>query len=88
MGEIRSRRRYLYLEYKRAFARSDEMESVWNGKRKACEGTTIPDAFPCRAQLLAAGYLALEEIRGADTNELSRAGLSSAQAAAVIAAIG
>jgi hypothetical protein len=78
----------LFLEQRRALARSEEMESVWDGKRKACEGTPIPDAFPYRSQLISHGYLVLEEIRGADARELSRAGLTSAQAAAVLAAIG
>jgi hypothetical protein len=43
--------------------------------------------MPARGELLAAGYLVVEEIDGADEAELTNAGLSPQQAAAVLAAV-
>ena len=66
----------------------DDNEAVWDTKRRLIAGTSIPTGFPARAQLLAAGYLVTEELDGSDTTELTTAGLTSQQAAAVLAAIG
>lgn len=73
---------------KAAQALQNDIESVWDAKRSLIAGSAVPVGFPARAQLLAAGYLALEELQGANTTELTRAGLTSQQAAAVLAAIG
>jgi hypothetical protein len=43
--------------------------------------------MPARGELLAAGYLVVEEVDGADETELTNAGLSPQQAAAVLAAV-
>lgn len=63
------------------------LEMAWDGIRRGEPGTTLPQNLPARSELLAAGYLVVEEIDGADADELTGAGLSSQQAAAVIAAV-
>lgn len=88
MAEVLAYRRYLYLEYKRAYALDDGSEALWDSKRRSCPGTELPSTFPARSSLMACGYLVLEEVTGADAEELKRAGLSSSQAAAVLAAVG
>lgn len=73
---------------KAALRLQGDNEAVWDAKRRAISGRSIPASFPARTQLLAAGYLVTEELTGSDTTELTAAGLSSSQAAAVLAAIG
>ncbi len=63
------------------------VEEAWDGIRRGLPGTAIPTTFPARAELAAAGYLVVEELDGADTTELTNAGLGPAQAAAVLAAM-
>jgi hypothetical protein len=83
----RSHRRYCFLKYRRATLDSNENATVWDSKRRTIAGTTIPASFPSRADLISAGYLVTEEIVGATSTELIKAGLSSSAAAAVIAAL-
>ena len=85
---IPSHRRYLFLKYAYSVRFDDDLWSVWDAKRRAIAGTSIPAAFPAREKLTAAGYLVTEELAGSNASELRRAGLSSSQAAAVLAAIG
>lgn len=73
---------------KAALRLQDDNEAVWDSKRRSISGTSIPTGFPARTELLAAGYLVTEELDGSDTIELTAAGLTSTQAAAVLAAIG
>lgn len=84
---VSNHRRYCFLQYRAALPYSDDSEQVWDGKRRTLLGTDIPATFPARAALISAGYVVLEELRGADETELTRAGLSSQQAAAVVAAL-
>ena len=85
---IATHRRYLYLKYAyNARLGEDDRATVWDAKRRLVPGTTIPVSFPARTALLAAGFLVLEEIEGADETELTTAGLSTLQAAAVVAAL-
>jgi hypothetical protein len=81
-------RRYCFLRMKAALRIQDDNEAVWDAKRRIISGTSIPTGFPARTQLLVAGYLVTEELDGSDTTELTTAGLTSQQAAAVLAAIG
>jgi len=60
---------------------------VWDSKRRLLPGTPIPATFPAASVLAGAGYLVTEEVTGADTTELINAGLTAAQAAAVLAAL-
>lgn len=85
---VPNHRRYLFLKYARAVRYNDDIESVFDAKRRLIAGTELPASFPARDKLIAAGYLVSEELAGSNTSELRRAGLSSSQAAAVIAAIG
>ena len=85
--QVATHRRYAFLRYAYFYRINDNMYLAWDGKRRLEPGTAIPTTFPARAALTAAGYLVLEEIEGADTDELTRAGLSTSQAAAVLAAM-
>jgi hypothetical protein len=71
---------------KRAAVDESPTEMAWDGIRRGEPGTTLPLTFPARTELLAAGYLVVEEVDGADETELTNAGLSPQQATAVIAA--
>lgn len=88
VADLGNHRRYCFLKYRDAVALEDDMETVWDAKRRAMPGTVLTSGFPARPALLAAGYLAEEELEGADETELLNAGLTQAQAAAVLAAIG
>jgi len=79
-------RRYLFLKYRRATLDGDENATVWDSKRRTVSGTTLPTTTPAYAALIAAGYLATEEVQGAPTSELIKGGLTSSEAAAVVAA--
>ena len=88
MADVGSHRRYCFLKLKRA--ERDEayaLANAWDGKRRGLPGTALPTTFPALTELGAAGYLVLEEVQGADASELTQAGLSSPQAAAVLAAL-
>lgn len=87
MAEVNSHRRYAFLKMRAAAVEQSPLESAWDGIRRGEPGTAIPTTFPARALLVAAGYLVVEEIDGADETELTNAGLSPQQAAAVIAAV-
>jgi len=88
VAEVTSHRRYCYLRYRWAYRNDDEIWFSWDARRQQLPGTALPASFPARATLTAAGVLALEEIQGADESELLLTGLSSSQAAAVLAALG
>lgn len=87
MADLCSYRRYCFLKQKEAAELCNDMDGIWRAKRLAEPGTSIPNNLPARSLLIAAGYLVIEEIQGADETELTEAGLNSAQAAAVIAAL-
>lgn len=84
---IQSHRRYLFLKYHLARLTGQGDPGAWDGKRRLLPGTSIPSTFPAASVLAGAGYLVLEEVTGADATELTNAGLSAAQAAAVLAAM-
>lgn len=82
----RSHRRYCFLKYRRATLDDDENATVWDSKRRTISGTTLPTTTPAYSALIAAGYLVTEEVVGATAAELIEGGLSSSEAAAVVAA--
>jgi hypothetical protein len=84
---VQTHRRYVFLKYHQARNTGQGDPSAWDTKRRALAGTALPANFPAAATLAGAGYLVLEEVTGADLEELTNAGLSSAQAAAVLAAL-
>ena len=88
MGDIvHPRRRYLSRELE-ARAEEDESDSsMWLGIRRAYPGTDFPVGFPAQAALTVARYEKLEDVIGADADELETQGLTAAEAKAVIAAI-
>lgn len=88
-SSIGNHRRYCFLKHLQLEALDEEDQAdVWDAKRKAIPGTDIDDMFPGCVQLRAAGYLATEEVQGADADELSEVGLDSSQIDAVFAALG
>lgn len=54
--------------------------------RDAIPGTQLPEVFPFRAQVVAAGYSAVEDLQDATEDELAQRGLTRRQARAVLAA--
>jgi hypothetical protein len=85
---VGSLRRYYLL--KSRFAASVGSEAValaFRGKQRAESGTDLPDGFPVREALLAAGYEAIEDVTGASVEELIDAGLTTREANAVLAAL-
>jgi hypothetical protein len=64
-------RRYCHRERMNARARDEgEMEGVWRAKQEAQPGTPLPVTFPFIAELAFAGYTTLEDLQGADRDEL------------------
>lgn len=84
---IKTHRRYCFAKYAYYRQRNNLRYLAWDAKRRTLSGTSIPADFPALAALTDAGYLALEEIDGATQSELTAAGLSITQAAAVLAAM-
>jgi hypothetical protein len=79
-----TRRRYLWRK-ELSCARVDSPHApVWRAQRLAESGTDLPGDIPARAQLVAGGVLAVEEITGASVPELVALGLSNTAAELVI----
>lgn len=87
MSFERPRRLYL-LKAREARRRGDSgLASAWFAKQLEQPGTALGANFPHKAALAAQGYVAVEDLAGATIEELQLAGLTSAQAAAALAAI-
>jgi len=86
-GECRNPRRY-YLKRRLSWAAlNDTRWMLWEGKQLEQPGRPLPVDFPARADLVAVGYVALEDLAGADTVELhSTTKLRTGAIAAVLAA--
>jgi hypothetical protein len=80
-------RRVLTLQSQGADERESELGGVYRQIRDDVAGTPLPDSMPHRAEVLAAGYSAVEDLQDATEDELARRGLSRRQARAVIAAL-
>ena len=86
--QVRSVRRYYLLERLAACEREDfAIASVFRAKQEAEAATALPVDFPSRAALVAAGYTTVEDIHGADLQELQCADLTTKQAETVLTAI-
>lgn len=73
MAEVRCARRYYLLNALTAEATLDEgLASAWRAKQLAQSGTPLPPTFPFAAQLAEIGYLAVEDLDGADANEMEQ----------------
>lgn len=78
-------RRYRWLKQQRATREGDDgLAAAFYAVRVGTTATALPAGFPYRAILVAAGVLAMEEVRGAGTEELRSYGLSLAQAERLI----
>lgn len=83
--QVISVRRYYLLERLAAFRRDDfAIASVFRAKQEAESATALPADFPSRVLLVAAGYSTVEDINGADLEELLCAQLSTKQAETVL----
>ena len=82
-----SPRRYYLLKW-RGLEDLDEHELALLFKAKQVEivGTDLPLSFPGRDALIAAGYTAIEDVRGAESEELTELGLTEDDANAAIEA--
>lgn len=64
------------------------LRDVWHAKQSEEPGTDLPTGFPAKAELAVAGYTTVEDLDGADVEELEDyAGISQLQASAVLAAL-
>lgn len=82
-----SPRRYYMCKRLKSRALHDGLESVWHAKQLEVPGTPLALDFPFRSVLEDAGYLAHEDLEEVCVDELQQAGLTRAQAAAVLAAL-
>lgn len=88
MSELKSYRRYCLMKrFVASRAGETANAQLWQNKQEEQPGTALPDTFPYRSDLVAAGYTTKEDIIGADDVELNDvAGLTLRAAASVIAA--
>ena len=87
MGALTPRRFYL-RKRRAALALGDaHLAGVWRAKQEALAWPALPTGFPARAALAAAGYATVRDLDGATTDELTDLGLSTRDAAAVLAAM-
>ncbi len=81
-------RRVLTLQAQGADDRESELGPTYRKYRDTeVSGTELPADFPSRAQVLTAGYAAVEDLQDATEDELAKRGLTRKQARAVIAAV-
>lgn len=77
----RPARRYYFFKGASAVAAGDDgLSYVWREKRLAQPGTPLPAAFPWRAECVAAGVLAIEDLDGASARAIEQLGLRAHQA--------
>jgi hypothetical protein len=87
MSEVRRPRRYYLLKRLALAARGEyEQSLVFKAKQEFEPGTSLPVGFPHSAALVLAGYAALEDIDGADSAELQRAGFDESSALRILIA--
>lgn len=88
MAEVKSLRRfYLHKRLYAALYEDSELALTWRSKQEAQSGTELPASFPERSTLGELGYSTVEDLDGADIEELSRVGFSSNQATSILAAL-
>ncbi len=90
-SEVRSQRRYYLLkaQYNATTAEDYVFAQGFWAKQNALPGTPLPSTLPALTKLAAAHYTMIEDVRGADVDELvEQAGLTRSEAQAVLAAIG
>lgn len=87
MAEFKRPRRYYLAKRRAARVLQQNDEQVWQAKQEAEQGTALAGTFPHRAILATLGYTTIEDIDGADADELRRAGLTARQAEDVLGAL-
>lgn len=88
MADIKTPRRY-YLLKRRYFGADGvdyepSLSGAYRSKQEAEPGTDLPAGFVLKTELAALGYTTVEDLDGADEQELVTAGLSRNQAKAVL----
>lgn len=87
-ASVKTPRRFYLLKRQEAAALCDKgLELVWHGKQLAEPGTALPASFPFIAELEAAGYVAVEDLDGADACEVESIGLTAPETDLVMAAL-
>jgi hypothetical protein len=70
-SEFPTLRRFYLKKRKMAQAAGEHaLSGLWQSRQEEQAGTLLPDDFPARAELAAAGYTAKEDLEGADSEEL------------------
>lgn len=90
MGNVNNQRRYYLLRanYYGQFYEEAIWQQVWWGKQDLVAGTALPVTVPFQDVLAVAHYSMVEDLTGADLNELMTAGLTLQQATAVLESLG
>lgn len=87
-AEINNHRRYCLLKAQfHATTFEFALRDGWLGKQLDIAGTALPVSVPHQDKLAAIHYATVEDLTGADTDELVAQGLSRAEAAAVLKAL-
>jgi len=88
MADFLTYRRYcLYKRMSANLLCNQATAAVWQSKQEAEPGTTLPSGFPKKTELAAVGYVADEDLNGADCDELvDYARISRRDAQAVLTA--
>lgn len=88
MAIVTTRRFFLLSAQAEEREGDPDFGGVWRGKQQGVAGNALPETFPLRARLAAAGYTAREDLTGADVRELMlQVRLLPGEAAAVLAAL-
>jgi hypothetical protein len=88
VSTLGSVRRYYLAKRHAALDNGDKaLELVWEGKQLAEPGEALPTDFPYAARLIALGYVALEDLAGADAEELTDQGFTSRESTEILAAL-
>jgi hypothetical protein len=84
-GNVTPARRYYLLKRLAARHAEDLLETHWRAEQLAQPGTALPAGFPSKAKLEAVGYVAAEDLDGAECQELrDEVGLNERQAQSAI----
>ena len=87
-GTLKRPRRYALAKRISSSVTQDGLYGVWRATQEAEPGAALPANFPHRTKLADVGYETVEDIDGADADELSNnVGLRSDEAAAVLTAL-
>jgi len=87
-ASVKTARRYYLGKRRKALEVQDNaLADVWRAKQEAEPGQALALTFPHRSKLEALGYTTVEDLDGANQDELISAGLLRREAAAVLAAL-